>query len=1610
MALPAPGTASAGVLQAVVVNVNGLRCSQKRHHLFNRLNHSRYDLILLVETHSRDDAETRKWAQEGAGPGMPWLGQSFWHHGSSQSRGVAVLVRAGCVPGASAFQVDYRDDDGRVLRLGWSSGGHNWAVVVVYAPVEPAQRPAFFAADGPMAAAMQHGRSDAFCLTAGDFNNALDSLDYTTSAASESSACRTAGAAALQQLQTSHGLIDVWRDAHPTTREYTKIASNGHGTTAGRTSRWLISDVLPAASWLAAVVHKYADLPGDHAAVALTLSPPNVPLRGAGTWSFPLYLLSLPDYVDQVPKWISDAQASTPCAHSAADTWEWIKISIKRRTLAFCYALRRRLQSRRRSLHSTLTAATLSANAHPSAATLQSLATAAAALASHDEAVADQLADQARLLWDDYGKQSTAWFHRLAGSINDNAPLQSIRATVTAAPADLSTATGVRQAGAILADFFDGNLPTGLFAPAVVDASAQRHLLQCVDKTLPSDLARACDGEDSQDGSIQPSEARHALSTLPAGKRPGSDGLPYEFYRQFWSAVEAPLLAAFNEPFTSAATAPSLSPSQRLGLLTLIFKKGGKPRDDVDSYRPITLLNSDYKIVSKAIANRLALALGHVIDDTQTAFVPGRWIGDNVLFHLEEVDYLQHTQQPGCITFLDFSKAYDRVDRGWLMQCMQKMGFSSACQRWVQLLLQGTQGRVMYNGHFSRAFAVHSSIAQGSPLSPLLWVIAAQPLAACLRQLQASGTIDAVSMPDGSRGPPSFQHADDTTIHTASVRSAQQAIQLAVTPFCSASGSRLNLDKTQGLLLGALASTAPGASAAGLNFAAPGQSIRHLGVPLTTGDAPAAAAALYDQRKQTLQFRIRHWSRFDLTLLGRVHVAKQLMASTLVYHATFFQPSASQLQELSTILDIYITKGMESDVGSVGLGGRRPSKHIMALPKLLGGLAATDLPAQVSALQAKVAAALLHPRRTPWKQLMRAALDRELPDQGVYALVHWHRGSTSANTLSPRRKGYIDGLHSVGVHRILPHAQMSTEQISSEPLLHSRSVCPQAGTPFSTSRRLPPAIAACRTIGDAAAVMSAVPSTAAAIQQVLHPAWWLKLSAPSGQPSWQVSPDEGWVRHTTTQLSPCYYRVRADGQLVRPLSQDTPPGTVHWVPACVVSCPDIKAGPPAMAAASAAAAPPAPSAEPAPTTKYLAGPWTTVQVDPSLWGLTADQPLTHYTVKTGTMRCAISHATVASRFCHGLGARPKLWRDGRTQDGVSEVAAIAQRQQSRFLEALRYKRNRRSVPGDANLTSVYHAPWFDPSPPRQHVQQRTASRQLSASQTASSQSSLSLTNQGRLLSDDSDPYPCVGTSPQVPWQAVWKRLHARMVPRRLTAFGWLLLHGDLPVGATLVPTLPHSDPAALIKAVCCSAQCCSQPSSVTAPQHLGARSRDGTSTDTARPLETVQHLYLGCPASAPALQWLSGLWSLLDPTKPAPPITPSVMLADDQSTWSPSSHLQHLWTTLRLALLYQVWVVRCARTSTSAHACHSLPTAVVSSFVSVIRAAVMADWRRVEGVDPTVMVQLPGASRAHRPAARSWTTTDFTNYWGHGGVIAAVDAARTMRFNLKVTTVTGVAL
>ena len=228
-------------------------------------------------------------------------------------------------------------------------------------------------------------------------------------------------------------------------------------------------------------------------------------------------------------------------------------------------------------------------------------------------------------------------------------------------------------------------------------------------------------------GDLSLEEFFAAPSGMARRKAPGSDGPPMEFYLKFWPVLGQDFVLVLNSCFSEGR----LSLSQLHGVISLSFKKGDHL--DPKNWRPISLLNCDYKIASRVIAGRLLKAIHLVVKKDQTCGVPGQFIGENVAFLRNVVDYATLSNVPVALLSLDQEKAFDRVDWDFMRATLRHMGFSPSFIGWVNVFYSGVQSAVNVNGHISDFFALSSGVRQGCPLSPLLYVLVAEVLACNIR-------------------------------------------------------------------------------------------------------------------------------------------------------------------------------------------------------------------------------------------------------------------------------------------------------------------------------------------------------------------------------------------------------------------------------------------------------------------------------------------------------------------------------------------------------------------------------------------------------------------------------------------------------------------------------------------------------------------------------------------------------------------------------------------------------------------------------------------------------------------------------------------------------------
>ena len=144
---------------------------------------------------------------------------------------------------------------------------------------------------------------------------------------------------------------------------------------------------------------------------------------------------------------------------------------------------------------------------------------------------------------------------------------------------------------------------------------------------------------------------------MNADKTPGTDGLPVEFYKAFWDDISTRLLSALNFAYESGC----LSITQRRGIIKLIQKKSIDPFY-IKNWRPLTLLNTDYKVAAKAIANRIKTVLPKLMNIDQTGFMKGRFIGENTELIDGILQYATQHNVPWLLLFKDFEKAFDSLE------------------------------------------------------------------------------------------------------------------------------------------------------------------------------------------------------------------------------------------------------------------------------------------------------------------------------------------------------------------------------------------------------------------------------------------------------------------------------------------------------------------------------------------------------------------------------------------------------------------------------------------------------------------------------------------------------------------------------------------------------------------------------------------------------------------------------------------------------------------------------------------------------------------------------------------------------------------------------------
>ncbi|KAI4880461.1 hypothetical protein NFI96_009804 [Prochilodus magdalenae] len=360
-------------------------------------------------------------------------------------------------------------------------------------------------------------------------------------------------------------------------------------------------------------------------------------------------------------------------------------------------------------------------------------------------------------------------------------------------------------------------------------------------------------------------ELHAALQSMEGGTAPGIDGLPVEFYKAFWAELSADLLAVLNE----AVAEGSLPLSCRRAVVTLLPKKGDL--QNIKNWRPVSLLCTDLKVFSKALAIRMREAMGHVIHLDQTYCVPGRSITDNISLVRDVLEVSSILGVDSGLISLDQEKAFDRVEHQYLWNTLEAFGFSPSFSAMVKVLYRDVESVLKINGGLSAPFKVERGIRQGCAMSGMLYCFAIEPL---LNKLRSK--IEGFVLPQYGVQHRLSAYADDVMIMVNGQLDVDNLVA-AIRDFGKISSAKVNWQKSEAFAVGKWASGLPSLPA-GVSWKRDG--IKYLGVYL--GDE-ATRQRNWDGVVEKMEGRLARWKwiRPQMSLRGRVLVINNLAASVL---------------------------------------------------------------------------------------------------------------------------------------------------------------------------------------------------------------------------------------------------------------------------------------------------------------------------------------------------------------------------------------------------------------------------------------------------------------------------------------------------------------------------------------------------------------------------------------------------------------------------------------------------------------------------------------------------------------------------------------------------------
>ena len=364
---------------------------------------------------------------------------------------------------------------------------------------------------------------------------------------------------------------------------------------------------------------------------------------------------------------------------------------------------------------------------------------------------------------------------------------------------------------------------------------------------------------------ITKEEIKHALWQLAPNKATGTQGIPPEFIHKFWPELHGILTQVIQ---TSSHDGLCINESR--GIISLV-EKSGKDELLIKNWRPLSLLNTDYKILSKLLAVRLNKVIPRIIHNDQSGFIKNRGLTDNIMNLLSLIELCETENIPVLLISFDYEKAFARVEWQVLFKILHRIGFPQEYISMIKAMYKNIQSCTVNNGYTSEYINITRSLRQGCPISSSLFVVLIEVLGQKLRE--DKGTVGILVNKHEKQHE---QYADDiwTLIHAN--QNNLNNLMKTMYEFSMATGQKINYDKTQIVRIGSLRD-----SKAIYYVDKPiqwSEGTKILGIEITANRERMYRKnfeILYEKMTKVLNM----WEGRSLTLIGRILVVNTLVTS-----------------------------------------------------------------------------------------------------------------------------------------------------------------------------------------------------------------------------------------------------------------------------------------------------------------------------------------------------------------------------------------------------------------------------------------------------------------------------------------------------------------------------------------------------------------------------------------------------------------------------------------------------------------------------------------------------------------------------------------------------------